>query len=120
MEEIRPRDYARSYCIFKVVSIDTTKDGKYYRGDIPEWIGAWEEDIKSYSPNVIDLIEVGDFVNRREVIGKFIEDGKIVLVLDTKLDTKFIKNKVYEEDIKDIVTHEQFNSMKYIVGGKEE
>ena len=83
-------------------------------------IGISNKKIKSHSPNIIDLIEVGDFVNRREVIGKFIEDGKIVLVLDTKLDTKFIKNKVYEEDIKDIVTHEQFESMKYIVGGKEE
>ena len=30
------------------------------------------------------------------------------------------KGEIVEENIKDIVTHEQFESMKYIVGGKEE
>lgn len=74
--------------------------------------------IKS-SPNIIDLIEVGDYVNGIKVdftnikdklsyedkcIGFYDGDGDIFL---------------FEEDIKSIVTKEQFESMEYKIGDKE-
>jgi hypothetical protein len=63
------------------------------------------------SPNIIDLIEVGDYVN-----GKLVED-----IFDkTNYADKSIKLKGsgdywYNEHIKSIVTKEQFESMEYKV-----
>ena len=57
------------------------------------------------SPNIIDLIEVGDYVNERLVEWKsedFVAFGRL--------------DYAYEKDIKSIVTHEQFESMKYRIG----
>ena len=56
------------------------------------------EDIIKSSPNIIDLIEVGDYVN-----GKPLDEGEF----------KFYKT--YPEYIKSIVTKEQFKQMKYRV-----
>ena len=65
------------------------------------------EIIKS-SPNIIDLIEVGDYVN-----GHIVEDlddlGYITLDDDT----------IKYDDINSIVTKEQFKSMEYKIGDKE-
>ena len=64
--------------------------------------------IKS-SPNIIDLIEVGDYVNGSKVLSKEIQ---LIWLFDYKIyDTKYITN----EDIKSIVTKEQFEAMKYEV-----
>ena len=62
--------------------------------------------IKS-SPNIIDLIEVGDYVN-----------GEIVLSTQFNIGTGRIdsQRELYEQDIKSIVTKEQFESMKYEMG----
>lgn len=61
--------------------------------------------IKKSSPNIIDLIEVGDYVNGRivEWIGdNFVAFGKL--------------DYAYEKAIKSIVTKEQFSQMKYRIG----
>ena len=66
------------------------------------------------SYNIIDLIEVGDYVNGVEVIGKEFDNfNKEYLqcgVGDYVICTFEVK------DIKTILTKEQFNSMKYEVG----
>ena len=59
------------------------------------------------SPNIIDLIEVGDYVNGEEII-QVINDGKMSRV-------KSIDGTYFENDIKSIVTKEQFESMEYKV-----
>jgi len=70
------------------------------------------EDYKS-SPNIIDLIEVGDYVNGHKVVdiaqapkrAVYTEEkGQIALIPRTK------------GDIKSIVTKEQFESMEYRIG----
>lgn len=63
------------------------------------------------SPNIIDLIEVGDYVNYHRVvdIGTNIEDKHLYLYVDT-LEYNEV---VYQSDIKSIVTKEQFEEMKY-------
>ena len=57
---------------------------------------------------LIDLIEVGDYVNGERVIN-IIKEHKYLEVSDEEVI-------IDEEDIKSIVTKEQFESMKYKVG----
>ena len=69
------------------------------------------------SYNIIDILEVGDYVNGNKVIEieknyKFI-DGTIRDILWT--DTKMQK-AIWDETIKSIVTKEQFEQMAYKVG----
>ena len=86
----------------------------YYNTDITWYY--LEKIMKKASHNIIDLIEVGDYVN-----------GKLVGALDynytssvQSLLCNYSLNKGYErirkKDIKLIVTKEQFESMSYKVG----
>ena len=68
-----------------------------------------EDEIKS-SPNIIDLIEVGDYVNGlkvQEVNNEIKGFGTIVFDKD---------NSIMEDYIYSIVTKEQFSSMEYKIG----
>ena len=69
-----------------------------------------ENEIKS-SPNIIDLIEAGDYVNGERVIN-IIKKYKYLEVSDEEII-------IDEEDIKSIVTKEMFESIEYKVGDKE-
>lgn len=71
-----------------------------------------EEDIIKSSPNIIDLIEVGDYVNG----GKVYEKEKDYIVINADFGNLFEFMNIYEKDIKSIVTKEQFEIMKYRVG----
>lgn len=63
--------------------------------------------IKS-SPNILDLIEVGDYVNGEKVIN-IIKEHKYLEVSDEEI-------VIDEKDIKSIVTKEQFSQMEYRIG----
>ena len=68
------------------------------------------------SHNIIDLIEVGDYVNRKLVI-----DIKTDYIFDYSEEVKIIyfseNDYIYSiAEIKSIVTKEQFESMSYKVG----
>ena len=65
------------------------------------------EDIKKASFNVIDLIEIGDYVNGKEIL-EVMNDGKMSRV-KTEDETYF------NEDIKTVVTKELFNFFVYYV-----
>lgn len=65
----------------------------------------YKEDIIKSRPKIIDLIEVGDYVNGCPVLHK--EENEVVCGL-------LLRYK--GEDIKSIVTHEQFSQMEYKVG----
>ena len=73
------------------------------------------EDIIKSSPNIIDLIEKFDLVNGHLVICKMYENEKDIPTIVKCVGDYYFK----EEDIKSIVTKEQFESMKYEVGDKE-
>lgn len=93
--ELRVNDYVR------------TKDGK-----IEKYSGTNDSEIENFtlneivksSPNIIDLIEVGDYVNGYEVTSK----DKIL---------GFGNHDWYmtNDEIKSIVTKEQFKNMEYEV-----
>lgn len=73
-----------------------------------------EENIIKSSDNLIDLIEVGDYINGKRVYNISIVDGLKYLdveVEDYLSDTPFIN----ADQIMSIVTKEQFDSMKYEV-----
>ena len=71
-----------------------------------------ENYIINASHNIIDLIEVGDYVNGYLVLNVLdFNDNTRILSLERIYD-----NKITEEDIKSIVTKEQFSSMEYRLG----
>ena len=80
------------------------------------------EDIVKASHNIIDLIEVGDYVNGEKVIridkDPFIK-GQINLWTNTITSNYWgdiSLSPIIEKDIKSIVTKEMFSSMEYRLG----
>ena len=73
------------------------------------------EDISKASHNIIDLIEVGDYVNGERVIGfgAFCYDDGTIERTSLTLDKTVT---CLDSEIKSIVTKEQFESMSYKVG----
>lgn len=70
-----------------------------------------EERIVKHSKNIIDLIEVGDYVNGVKVINILDKNEK-----DFPTCIKCINQHCfYEEEIQDIVTKEQYKQIEYIV-----
>ena len=74
-------------------------------------------DIVKHSKNIIDLIEVGDYVNGMLVIEviNITQDDKTYKVVLVNRDKKCILQplRIYEKTIKSIVTKEKFASMEY-------
>ena len=70
----------------------------------------WEDILKA-SHNIIDLIEVGDYVNGREVVEIFYNANDEVIGIDTRGSVDYV-----ESQIKSILTKEQFEDMSYKVG----
>lgn len=69
------------------------------------------------SHNIIDLIEEGDYVNGMRVNNIAIEDGIIFLHMDAD-DCLHEDTMLTGDDIKSIVTKEQFESVSYKMEGK--
>lgn len=65
-------------------------------------------DIVKHSKNLIDLIEVGDYVNGELITDKW----------DTRISS--IRSNFSEEDIKTILTKEIYMANCYKVGGEDE
>lgn len=107
---IRTKDYLGTQLICKIEKIfdeyciDTDKE-------------YWDtEHIIKSSPNIIDLIEVGDYVN-----GQLVTSAEEVV----KNDDRYIGFGNYDyylsknEEIKLIVTKEQFEAIQYKIGGNK-
>ena len=126
MSEIKKGEYIRTKngSIFKIIG--GTPDN--YDIDVDYYdLGKMEDDIfedlttfnyndngnfirditKKHSPDIIDLIEVGDYVNGKKVLEKI---GDFYL----NVSSSFINdNRIFNNMIHTIVTHEQFASMEY-------
>lgn len=75
-----------------------------------------EPNIVEHSSNIIDLIEVGDYVNGKQInsiqLAK-LDNGEIIKRLICQLNI-YDSPIIYEDkDIKSIVTKEQFTSIEY-------
>ena len=73
-----------------------------------------EENIIKVSDNLIDLIEVGDYVNGYRVYSGGENHFDYILTWDEESDY-YMKIELPSIDIKSIVTKEQFASVKYEV-----
>ena len=87
-----------------------------------DYIFIGDDDILKASFNLIDLIKVGDYVNGEKVCSIISKDKDYCYFM--KNSNKYFDNKdiiagcdaySYQKPITDIVTKEQFNSMKYVV-----
>ena len=79
-----------------------------------------EKDIVKHSKQLIDLIEVGDYVNGYKVINVINEEpcpsGKCVDIDSSKNSSECT---LWEEDIKTILTKESYMANCYKVGGEK-
>ena len=64
------------------------------------------EDVYKKSDNLIDILQVGDYVNGY-IVKDILDNGPNGLVVQTAIDF------LYERDIKSIVTKEMFEQMEY-------
>lgn len=107
-------DYVRTRQgnIFKWDKYMTTTKEECREVDSP-YIYINQNDIIKSSPNIIDLIEVGDYVNGYKVDGLDLgtTGEKIRLHTDSYDNLDFNNN-----EIKSIVTREQFSQMEYKIG----
>ena len=85
---------------------------RFKKGHVKKWVT-----ILKASHNIIDLIGEGDYVNgfRVDAIGIY-QSIKTGVETYAAVDCSALFNCFYEEDIKSIVTKEQFESMSYKVG----
>ena len=117
-------DYVRTkYGIAKIIKIE--EDEYFFDNIVGEYSSTFEHDyikqlfkedlkesnIKS-SPNIIGLVDVGDYVN-----GELVTSAEDVYTSDNIYIGKevFVNHDelIIEEDIETIVTKEQFESMEY-------
>ncbi len=112
--DIEVGDYVRSRngSIGKVTKIEDDKY-LYENKELITFIG----NVVKHSKNIIDLIEVGDFVNGNRVVDKYLYAGEKPV-----LETERIENNVYclceglcEGDIREILTKEQYSQNCYTV-----
>lgn len=93
-------------------TILTENDGSIYQGEYTK------ENVIKASYNIIDLIEVGDYVNSKKIVdvGCLIngprKGTKVIDYYITPSAVSYLENK----DIKSIVTKEQFKNMEYRIG----
>lgn len=80
------------------------------------YIAIEEDDISKTSFNIIDLIEVGDYVNGLEVDRIIKRNRKIEP--STMIYCKYGNNFIgfYNDEIKSIVTKEQYKNIEYRIG----
>ena len=122
MEEIRIGEYVRTKkgYIAKITEIDNyiwfnEKINKESGMAVYELSKVeFENLVVKQSKHIIDLIEVGDYVNGEKVVGR---GNNCILILTDEGQT-FLRNIFEDNDIKSIVTKEQFKSVEYIVKGE--
>ena len=136
MEEIKVGEYCRTKqgyiakiididLYFNEIEFDNTIISRYEeKSTILEYDNEEERnEIIKHSPNIIDLLHGGDFVNGHKIAKITIDPitkKKRIVTEDWEEDT-FAHDirliQIYNEEIETVVTEEQFNSIKYVLGG---
>ena len=81
-----------------------------------------EDKIVKASYNIIDILEVGDYVNGSEVLdfeNKYIEEKDTFVPIGVVTENCYLENTdswIIEKNIKSVVTKEQMEQMSYKVG----
>lgn len=120
IEEIKVGEYIRTRGIIgKLVRIEYDKIDtslKWYVLDKGNYEITYVNKpyIEKHSKNIIDLIEVGDYVNGRLVLQVDYKNKNVCLLIpltDTLANTNIMWYGY--EDIKTVVTHEQMSNIEY-------
>lgn len=121
---VRFKDKRGSHYIRKITSVNTEYPGKLYAGIYIDKTanncnGVSLKNIIKVGHRLIDLIDKGDYVNGYKVSFKG-NDYKPFVQCDYPVqEGKTNHYRFYENEIYSIVTKEQFNSTKYVVGEQE-
>lgn len=118
---IKRNDYVRLNTgeIVRVIGIKENKLNKkaiYYGTYEQDWFDS--SAVENFSDNIIDLVEVGDYVNGYKVIGVTLDPAPSGKCVDIDCDKPSYESYLFEEQIYSIVTKEQFASIEYKVGGE--
>ena len=121
IDNIKKDDYARLNT-GQIVKVKGIKENECNKKAIYYYPGVYNDDwfdssaVENFSPNIIDLIEEGDYVNGYKVTSVCNEEpcpsGKYVDI-DCDRPSEFCT--LWVTDIKEIVTKEQFEACKYEV-----
>lgn len=129
MQQIKVGEYVRTNGrIYKVLDMDNAflyvdKEVRYseeYNASI-DYINRDEYEIEKHSTNIIDLIEVGDYVNGEKVLQiqcklEYIDDDSDTGVNEVDDGLELEKGWIYfEHEIKTILTKEQYKANCYEV-----
>ena len=100
--------------IGKIIDINLGQEEKRYVLDSSSVYMYYKTDILKASHNIIDLIEVGDYINGYPVYEtiEYPDNTRAIVIAD---DNKSIIWEESSQYIKSIVTKEQFERMKYEV-----
>jgi hypothetical protein len=123
--DIKVGDYVRIDNDFRIIAlgigkvIRTNQDTIYVKMNFEMPFSFKIEDITKHSKNIIDLIEVGDYVNgyRIDNIINGVLVNRAVGIDRSGALTPIVQ---YEQDIKTILTKERYMQNCYTVEGKEE
>ena len=126
MEEIKVGEYVRTKGGYIAKVLDVQKrssiisrcDGRKITYQPRYWIDNKSGSVvKSYivkhSNNITDLIEKGDYVNGCRV--RKVTENKVELEIVADVTGEYYAETISKNDIKSIVTKEQFESIKYEV-----
>ena len=116
MEEIKINDYIRFDDGTIIKAIEEEVDYYNYILKQKEFKrNGKDTSIVKYSSNIIDLIELGDYVNGWEVQEKF-KDNEERWYIGECCGDSYYDNYAYNDEITTIVTKEQFKAIEYKVG----
>ena len=117
---IRSKDKAGNQFIRKIVDLpeDTRYGSIVVDKDIHNVLWVSKKNVLKASFNLIDLIEVGDYVNRYCVLDfETLQTGEKAIIVDGLITCGWGQGVIPANEVKDIVTKEQFDSMKYVTKG---
>ena len=107
---VRINNDIRKICIGIGKIKQINQDTIYVEMNIELPISFGKNEISKSSPNIIDLIEEGDYVN-----GRLVHDNLIYLTEFGWVDFDTLE-QTDTRQIKSVVTHEQFEKMMYKIG----
>lgn len=105
--EVDPKIYELEYSVNVGIKVDYME---FNIKDIPDCL-------KTATFNLIDLIQDGDYVNGKRVTDVS-ENGEFGLAIE--VENGHYECLIYQEDIKSVVTKEQFEQMMFMVEGEKE
>lgn len=114
--KLEPNMYIRTNdgYINKIKNVNQFNVLVYGRDLFGEELNIPNNEIVKASYNIIDILEIGDYVNGHEV--KFKQSG--VKRIDIGEDENYVW--LNEKDIKSVITHEQMEQISYKVGEQNE